>query len=157
MLSQGLQLTVSTWALLQHKCQSQTRSLWVPALTPRLWQELLAPCSKPASLCSGGAGRCHLLQPRWVRACPAAREHPRHPRSGTRAAGSDPWDHPCLPARSGAESLIPASGSSVAPERPGSAVWGARKHVCIKPVCHSEVLERAELTVPRQKKVQIKK
>lgn len=69
---------------------------------------------------------CALEEPGAATACsPAgcgrAWEHPRHPRSGTRAAGSAPRSRPCLPARSGAQSLIPTSGSSVAPDRRGSA------------------------------------
>lgn len=39
------------------------------------------------------------------------------------------------------ELLIPTADSSVASERLGSAMWGARKWACINSVCHSELLK----------------
>lgn len=112
---------------------------------------------QPASCCSRGTGRCHHLQPcvgasvldslGAIRGIPA---------SWTRSAGGVA----CGPIRAPpavAELLIPTTDSSVAPERRSSAMWGARKQVCINSVCHSEVLKCAELTAPHQMKVQIKK
>lgn len=65
------------------------------------------------------------------------------------------WSHPCHPAV--AELLIPITDSSVAPARCGFATWGARRQVCINPVCHSKLSKWAELTAPHQRQVQIKK
>lgn len=156
-LAQGLQLTVSACALLQHKWQSQTRSLWVSTLTPWLRQELLAPWSNLHVAAHEEPGAVITYSPVWAWACSTAWEpYAASQRPGPAVLEVSPVV-PSLAPPAVAELLIPTTDSSVASERRSSAMWGARKQVCINSVCHSEVLKCAELTAPRQRKVQIKK